>query len=153
MKTVRLYIETSFKGPVVKDGKYAAALVFTKADGQSAFRIISGGEEETTCNRLTLIAAERALERMKEKCHIIIYTDNLYVKGMIEQGNPEKWRRAEWKKAAGGEVQNKELWQTFLEKADKQEIEMRFSKFNEFQKKLQVVMQGEETGNDGLRVL
>lgn len=33
MKKVEIYIETTIKGPVVKDGKYAAALVFTKSTG------------------------------------------------------------------------------------------------------------------------
>lgn len=48
MKTVEIYIETSIKAPAVRDGKYAAALVFTKANGESAVRFVSGEEGETT---------------------------------------------------------------------------------------------------------
>ena len=55
MKTVKIYIETSFAGPVVKDGKYAAALVFTKG-GQDFTRTVHGEENETTYNRCTLMA-------------------------------------------------------------------------------------------------
>lgn len=144
MKTVKIYIETSFAGPVVKDGKYAVALVFTKAGGDSATRILTGEEEKSTFNRLTLLAMAEALGRMKEKCHIIMYTENAYVKNMIEQDNPERWRRAEWKKAAGTTVQNKELWELFLEQADKQEIEVRFSKHNEYKETLRAIMNEEE---------
>ena len=144
MKKVKIYIETSFKGPVVRDGKYAAILVFTKADGNLATKIVSGEEDETTSNRCTLLATIRALKCLKFQCHVILYTDNAYVKGMIEQGNPEKWRRAEWKKSAGKDVQNKELWKMFLEEKDKQEIEVRFSVFNEFKETLQAVINGEE---------
>lgn len=143
MKTVKIYIETSFSGPVVKDGKYAAALVFTKSDGDAS-RFLTGEEKESTFNRLTLLAMAEALGRMKEKCRIIMYTENAYVKNMIEQDNPERWRRAEWKKAAGTTVQNKDLWELFLERADKQEIEVRFSKHNEYKETLKAIMNEEE---------
>lgn len=143
MKTVRIYIETSFRGPVVRDGKYAAALVFTAPDGDHDL-IVTGEECATTYNRCTLMAAIRALKRMNQKCHVILYMDNTYVKDMIEQGNPEKWRRAEWKKAAGTTVQNKELWQLFLEEAEKQEIEVEHCQCSEYTGKLQDAMQGEE---------
>lgn len=142
MKTVKIYIETSFAGPVVKDGKYAAALVFTKSDGDAS-RFLTGEEKESTFNRLTLLAMAEALGRMKEKCHIMC-TENAYVKNMIEQDNPERWRRAEWKKAAGTTVQNKELWELFLEQADKQDIEVRFSKHSEYKETLRAIMNEEE---------
>ena len=143
MKTVKIYIETSFAGPVVKDGKYAAALVFTKSDGDAS-RFLTGEEKESTFNRLTLLAMAETLGRMKEKCRIIMYTENAYVKNMIEQDNPERWRRAEWKKAVGTTVQNKDLWELFLERADKQEIEVRFSKYNEYKETLKAIMNEEE---------
>lgn len=144
MKTVKIYIETSLTAPAVKDGKYVAALVFTKAGGESEVRFATGQEKESTFNRLTLLAMTAALRRMKEKCHIVMYTQNAYVKNMIEQGNPERWHRSEWKKAAGTEVQNKELWQLFLEQADKQEIEVRFSKHSEYKETLRAIMNEEE---------
>ena len=143
MKTVKIYIETSIRGPRVKDGKYAAVLVTTGTDGIHEL-IVTGEEEETTFNRCTLLAATRALQRMNQKCHVIIYTDNLYVTNMVEQGNPEKWRRAEWKKAAGSEVQNKELWKLFLEYAEKQDLEMKYCRCSEYTGKLQAVIHGEE---------
>ena len=144
MKTVKIYIETTVKGPVVRNGKYAAALVFTKADGESVTRIVTGEEGETTYNRSVLLAAIRALKRLNQPCHVVIYTDCAYVKNMVEQGNPERWRRAEWKKATGGEVQNRELWQLFLEEKEKHEIEFRFSKYSDYRDTLQAVMNGEE---------
>lgn len=144
MKTVEIYIETSIKAPAVRDGKYAAALVFTKANGESAVRFVSGEEGETTFNRCTLLAAIRALQRLNQPCHVIIYTDCAYVKNMVEQGNPEKWRRAEWKKAAGGMVQNRELWQLFLEEKEKHKVEFRFCKDNDYKETLRAVMEEEE---------
>lgn len=144
METVKIYIETSFRGPCVRNGKYAAALVTTGRE-QDYELIISGEEEESTFNRCTLLAAAKSLHRMNRRCHVILYTDNLYVKNMIEQGNPEKWKRAEWKKAAGTEVQNKELWKLFLEEAEKQDIEVKYCRCSEYTGKLQAVMHGEES--------
>lgn len=143
MQTVEIYIETSFKGPLVRDGKYAAVLVTTGRDGIHEL-FVTGEEEETTFNRCTLMAAIRALQRMNRKCHVIMYTDNLYVKSMIEQENPEKWRRSEWKKAAGSQVQNKELWKLFLEQKDKQELEVKYCQRSEYTGKLQALIHGKE---------
>lgn len=142
MKTVKIYIETSFRTPVSKQGKYAAALVFTKA-GQDFDRKIYGEEYETTYNRCVLLAMIRAMKRLNQPCHLEIYTHNKYINNMIEQGNPEKWRRSEWRRAAGGEVQNRELWKLFLDEAEKHEIEMHL-KGDEYTKDLQEVMDREE---------
>ena len=60
MKTVRIYIETSFQRPAVRDGKYASALVFTGTDGDHEL-IVTGAECGTTYNRLTLLGAVAAM--------------------------------------------------------------------------------------------
>ena len=143
MKTVRIYIETSFQFPTVRDGKYASVLVFTGTDGNHEL-IVTGCEKSTTYNRLTLLGAVAALRRLNQRCHVIMTMDNHYVTNMITQGNPEKWRRSEWKRAAGAQVQNKDLWELFLERADKQEIEVRFSKHNEYKETLKAIMNEEE---------
>ena len=124
MKTVNIYIETTIKSPIVKDGKYASALVFTRSNGEEAYRVMSGEECGSTYNRLTLIAIIKSLQKLKEQCHVVIHT---------EQGAPEKWRRSEWKKATGAEVQNKELWKMYLEEAEKHETEFRFCASNDYQ--------------------
>ena len=142
MKTVKIYIETSFAGPVVKDGKYAAALVFTKG-GQDFTRTVHGEENETTYNRCTLMAIICAMQKLNQPCRLVIYTRNAYIKNMVEQGNPEKWRRAEWKRAAGGSVQNRELWELFLDEAQKHKIEFML-KGEEYAAILKAVMDGEE---------
>ena len=74
MKTVRVYIETTIHGPSVRDGKYAAALVFTKQNGEVKDRFVQGEEAETTYNRSVLLAMIRAFQRFREPCHIIFYT-------------------------------------------------------------------------------
>ena len=132
MKKVEIYIETTIKGPVVKDGKYAAALVFTKSTGESE-------------NRSILLAMIQALEKFTEACHITFHMGNSYVKNMVEAGNPEKWKRAEWRRTQGKEVQNKDLWELYLEKSGKfdHKIEFAWSKAHEYSGILQEMMKGE----------
>lgn len=143
MKTVRIYIETSFRRPAVRDGKYASALVFTSTDGDHEL-IVTGTEYGTTYNRLTLLGAVAALKRLNQRCHVIMTLDNYYVTNMITQENPEKWRRSEWKKAAGTQVQNKDLWEMFLAEKDKHDLVVEYSSCSEYSGKLQAVIHGEE---------
>lgn len=143
MKTVRIYIETSFQFPTVRDGKYASVLVFTGTDGDHEL-IVTGCEKSTTYNRLTLLGAVAALRRLNQRCHVIMTMDNHYVTNMITQGNPEKWSRSEWKRAAGAQVQNKDLWEMFLTEKDKHEVTVEYSSCSEYSGKLQAVIHGEE---------
>lgn len=132
MKEVKIYIETSLTGPVVKKGRYGALVEFIKASGEPVTREIYGEEEETTYYRSTLLAMVKAMKLLKAPCKILIYTYCTFIKGMVEGGNLEAWHRAEWKKASGEEVQNKELWQEFLDLAGVHEIEFRYSKHHEY---------------------
>ena len=145
MKKVEIYIETTIKGPVVKDGKYAAALVFTKSTGESEDRFVKGEEPDTTFNRSILLAMIQALEKFTEACHITFHMGKSYVKNMVEAGNPEKWKRAEWRRTQGKEVQNKDLWELYLEKSGKfdHKIEFAWSKAHEYTGILQEMMKGE----------
>lgn len=144
MKTVRVYIETTITGPSVRDGKYAAALVFTKQNGEVKDLFVQGEEAETTYNRSVLLAMIRAFQRFREPCHIVFYTENSYIKNMIQADNPEKWRRAEWKKADGKGIQNQELWQLFLEEKEKHEVEVVWEKDSEYKQTLQAILRGKE---------
>lgn len=132
MKEVRIYIETSLRGPGVKPGKYAALAEFIKASGEPVTREVCGEEKETTYYRSTLLAMVKGMKLLKAPCKVVIYTYCSFVKGMVENGNLESWRRAEWKKSSGEDVQNKELWQEFLELKERHDIEFRFRKHHEY---------------------
>ncbi len=76
---------------------------------------MSGGEADTTNNRMELTAAIQALYALKEPCVVDLYTDSVYVKDGI-CGWIEGWKRNGWKTAAKKPVKNVELWQE-LERA------------------------------------
>jgi ribonuclease HI len=76
---------------------------------------LSGGERETTNNRMEMMAAIAALEALKRPSEVRLTTDSIYVRNGITQWI-HAWKYRGWKTAAGKPVKNKDLWQR-LEKA------------------------------------
>jgi len=81
---------------------------------------ISGGEVDTTNNRMELTAAIKAIEALKKTSQIEIVTDSTYVvKGMTEWING--WKRRGWRRASG-ELENRDLWQKLYELSQTHEV-------------------------------
>ena len=70
---------------------------------------IFGGEDNTTNNRMELVAAIKALEYLNESHKITLYTDSNYVKDGITSWI-SNWKKNSWKTANKKEVKNKDLW-------------------------------------------
>ena len=70
---------------------------------------ISGGEKDTTNNRMELLAAIKALESIENNKEIIIYTDSKYVKDGITQWI-SNWKKNNWKTSNKKPVKNVDLW-------------------------------------------
>lgn len=77
-----------------------------------------GGEENTTNNRMELLAAIKALEALSETCSIILTTDSKYVKQGINEWMP-KWKKNGWKTASKKPVKNQDLWQRLDEQVQR----------------------------------
>ncbi|HMB57869.1 MAG TPA: ribonuclease HI [Arenimonas sp.] len=73
-------------------------------------RELSGGELDTTNNRMEMLAAIMALEALKSPCEVTLFTDSQYVQKGIGEWLPN-WIRRGWKTAGGDPVKNKDLWQ------------------------------------------
>ncbi|ETA50453.1 ribonuclease HI [Ponticoccus alexandrii] len=73
-------------------------------------RTLSGGEGQTTNNRMELLAAIHALESLSRASRITVVTDSAYVKNGVT-GWIHGWKRNGWKTAAKKPVKNAELWQ------------------------------------------
>ncbi len=73
-------------------------------------RELSGGEAETTNNRMELLAAITALETLARPSQITIVTDSAYVKNGVT-GWIHGWKRNGWKTAGRKPVKNIDLWQ------------------------------------------
>ncbi len=73
-------------------------------------RELSGGEPETTNNRMELLAAIHALESLSRSSPITIVTDSAYVKNGVTSWI-HGWKRNGWKTSNKKPVKNVELWQ------------------------------------------
>lgn len=80
-------------------------------------RTLSGGEADTTNNRMELMAAITALETLSKPSALTIITDSAYVKNGVT-GWMHGWKRNGWKTAAKKPVKNVDLWQR-LDEAQK----------------------------------
>ncbi|HNX13456.1 MAG TPA: ribonuclease HI [Oscillospiraceae bacterium] len=76
---------------------------------------LSGGEPETTNNRMELTAAIVALEALKTPCEIKLFSDSQYLINAFELGWLEKWKTSGWKRAGNEVVKNADLWQRLSE--------------------------------------
>lgn len=77
---------------------------------------LTGGEFETTNNRMELMAAIEALKALRRPCVVDLYTDSTYVKNGITEWI-EGWKAKGWKTAAKKPVKNADLWQALDEAA------------------------------------
>ncbi len=71
---------------------------------------LNGGADETTNNRMELMAAIAALEALKKPSDVVLTTDSVYVKDGITKWL-EGWKAKSWKTAARKPVKNQDLWE------------------------------------------
>ena len=75
---------------------------------------MSGGERDTTNNRMELMAVIEGLKALKRPCKVDIYSDSAYVVNAFEQNWIGKWVKNGWKNSAKAEVANSDLWKELI---------------------------------------
>ena len=75
---------------------------------------MSGGERDTTNNRMELMAVIESLKALKRPCKVDIYSDSAYVVNAFEQNWIGKWVKNGWKNSAKAEVANSDLWKELI---------------------------------------
>ena len=83
---------------------------------------LSGGEKETTNNRMELTAAIMGLSALKEPCKVRLVTDSKYVADGITKGWAESWRKNGWRKADKKPALNVDLWEKLLDLIETHEV-------------------------------
>ncbi|MBR5263005.1 MAG: ribonuclease HI, partial [Clostridia bacterium] len=73
-------------------------------------KCISGGEAETTNNRMELSAVIEALKLLKEPCEVILTSDSKYLTDAFLQGWVDTWRERGWRRGKE-ELKNPDLWE------------------------------------------
>ena len=83
---------------------------------------LCGGEHDTTNNRMEMMAVIKALEALKKRSKVKLYTDSKYVMQGITEWI-EGWKAKGWKTAAKKPVKNKDLWQEIDVLVDQHDVE------------------------------
>jgi ribonuclease HI len=85
-------------------------------------RELYGGEAQTTNNRMELTAVIRALEALKQRCHVRLHTDSQYVQLGIRDWI-HSWKKRGWRTADKSPVKNEDLWRRLDELAGAHDVE------------------------------
>ena len=88
---------------------------------------LSGGEDDTTNNRMELTAAIKGLSALIEACEVELYSDSKYVVDGITKW-VEGWQKRGWVNASKKPVRNADLWHDLIEVAAKHQIEWHWVK-------------------------
>lgn len=102
-KVVHIYTDGACRGNPGPGG-WGALLEYNDTQ-----RTLHGGENPSTNNRMELTAVIKALEALKSKCHIELYTDSKYVLQGITEWLPN-WKKRNWLTASKKPVLNVDLW-------------------------------------------
>lgn len=116
MKQVDIYTDGACRGNPGKGG-WGAILVYNGREKE-----LSGGEPETTNNRMELTAAISALSSLKEPCRVTLYSDSKYLVDAVTKGWARSWKAKGWKKADKSPALNPDLWEEVLRLVEIHEV-------------------------------
>ena len=77
-------------------------------------KVLSGGEKNTTNNRMELLGAISAFEALNRPCEVSFCSDSKYVIDGLSKGWAEGWKKKGWKKGDGKPALNPDLWDRLL---------------------------------------
>lgn len=89
---------------------------------------LSGGERDTTNNRMELTAVIKSLETLKEPCLVTLTTDSKYVCDGINKGWAASWQKNGWRKADKKPALNPDLWEQLLNLLNVHTVEFKWVK-------------------------
>ncbi len=116
MKNVTIYTDGACSGNPGPGG-WGAVLLYGPHKKE-----LSGGEAETTNNRMELTAVIRALSALKEPCRVELYSDSKYVIDGLEKGWARSWKKRGWVKSDKKPALNPDLWDRLLTLTDSHEM-------------------------------
>lgn len=109
LKKVTIYTDGACSGNPGPGG-YGAVLIYNGNEKE-----ISGGEKSTTNNKMEMMGVIKALEMLKEKCDVEVYSDSAYVVNSINNKWVYSWKKNNWIKSDKSKAKNIDLWERLLE--------------------------------------
>ena len=122
MKLVEIFTDGACSGNPGPGG-WAAILRFNETEKE-----LSGGEKETTNNRMELTAVIKALEALKYPCEVVVTTDSKYVCDAINKNWVYSWKNNDWRKKDKKPALNVDLWKQLLELLEKHKVSFKWVK-------------------------
>ena len=116
MKTVTIYTAGACSGNPGPGG-WGAILSYNGIEKE-----LSGGEKQTTNNRMELTGVISALSALKEPCIVELWSDSKYVIDALEKGWAQGWRKRGWVKSDKKPALNPDLWERLLDLTEKHEM-------------------------------
>ena len=111
MKTVTIYTDGACSGNPGPGG-WGAILMYGEHKKE-----LSGGEKQTTNNRMELTGVIQALKALKEPCVVELYSDSKYVIDALEKGWAKGWKARGW-----------DLWEILLQLCDYHTVNLHWVK-------------------------
>lgn len=108
MKKVIIYTDGACSGNPGPGG-WGAILQYGEHEKE-----LSGGDPQTTNNKMELTGVIESLKLLKEPCEVDLYSDSKYVIDGITKGWAKGWKARGWKKADKTPAKNPELWDALL---------------------------------------
>ena len=119
---VEIYTDGCCHGNPGKGG-YGVILTYEKENGDIFEKEISQGYENTTNNRMELLAAIIGLEALKRPCDVELYSDSKYLVDAFNQKWINSWVKNNWNRPKTGPVKNIDLWKRLLEVKKQHKVE------------------------------
>ncbi len=89
---------------------------------------LSGGFRRTTNNRMEMMAAIVAVEALKERCRVTVYSDSQYLVKAISQGWAKRWQAHGWKRNKRDMAVNPDLWERLLKACETHIVDFKWIK-------------------------
>lgn len=116
MKNVEIFTDGACSGNPGPGG-WGAVLRYKSTEKE-----ISGGEANTTNNRMEITAVIEALSLLKESCNVTLYSDSQYVCNALTKGWAKKWQTNNWMRNKTDPALNPDLWEKLLSLYEKHNV-------------------------------
>jgi ribonuclease HI len=87
---------------------------------------LSGGFRRTTNNRMEILAAIQGLERLKQPCNVVLYSDSQYLVNAMTKGWALAWKKRDWWRTNQDRAANADLWARLLDLCATHSVQFRW---------------------------
>ena len=122
MKTVTMYTDGACSGNPGPGG-WGCILMYGVYKKE-----LSGGEAQTTNNRMELTGVIAGLQALKEPCVVDLYSDSKYLVDAFNQHWIDSWLKKNWKRGKNEDVKNVDLWKRLLKAKEQHQVSFHWVK-------------------------